>query len=1175
MKKIIGIITILVLMFLLISCQQEITHQEVYDEIKINYETGDSQDRVTKDFEFIYEERKSVVIELESKNKAITIVDNKGIVNPQITDTFVDVIISITINNKSENFIMTFKVIKNESLKVLILEATDFDYVIGEELPDYKNNFTATLNGVDVKHLVAIDDSDVNFDLVGVYEIKYKFTLDDDVIVKTIKVTVKEESPERLPVITGAKDFTYIIGEDLPSYLEGVTAVNYEGEEVNVSVDDSSVDLTKEGNYPLYFIAIDSHDNERRLEKEVRVVKPIYTIPPVISGAKDFIYFMGEDTPNYLEGVTALDENNDELEVEVYDNLVDLTKKGTYTIFFVATDSSGNRTTIEKTVTVKENVTDITPPVITGAKDFIYIIGEDTPNYLRGVKALDNIDGEVSVNVDDSEVNLSKEGVYSLYFIAIDSSNNETRIKREVTVIDASGTAETIVETFDNLPLEDSQYLDGSFIGVNGIGWSFYDSRTDLHIDGRSLTFGAKTSAKLSATLEEGLSYFSLDAKTEFSGDTVRNISLYINDEEIAVFGVTSEVQTFKVENLSYEQLVQLEIRNVDGQRVSIDNVTLSLDTRSLEEKILDIRTDNLSIPTIFRMETEVDFLTEIEEVNLVWEHQDSHDINNQYVNLITGLITIPEGDVIVHVKVKVTLTYSGFEREKIFTLDIGEGEPISIQEVRTVLTGSQVKTKGIITSSVLNGNIYYGFMQDDNSGIYIESTIELIVGNEVVIKGVKKVINGVVTLVNINEVRIEESKTFNIAIVNLDELNNYLGQFIQAEGYLTKDTTSNQTQYEIVTLDGLVKIQLPSYIDQTILQSLLNGKEAGSRVSLEGYVYKKDVIYLINEENLYIEDVIDDEAVGEIILASIDLPLNNDEILDDIILPTTDMNFNSIIEWLSSEQSVISDTGKVTLPEEDTQVTLYYEIKVGSNSIKTGNITVVVLANIPLLSYYQGINGKTGNDLFLGLRNIISNRTITSYDRAKDILEISDRDPDNHNNVILIYNRTSVQGPWSSGGTIWNREHVWPQSFLSGNQYQDPHNIRPANPGVNTNRQNYAFAPGSGSHGVVTGGWYPGDEDRGDVARIMFYMITLYTQLNITTMGSMEMFIEWHYADPVDDFERNRNDVIYSYTNNRNPFIDHPHFASLIWDSTTYSSKKLQTDNIRAKSPTMEGLYN
>ena len=56
MKKIIGIITILVLMFLLISCQQEITHQEVYDEIKINYETGDSQDRVTKDFEFIYEE---------------------------------------------------------------------------------------------------------------------------------------------------------------------------------------------------------------------------------------------------------------------------------------------------------------------------------------------------------------------------------------------------------------------------------------------------------------------------------------------------------------------------------------------------------------------------------------------------------------------------------------------------------------------------------------------------------------------------------------------------------------------------------------------------------------------------------------------------------------------------------------------------------------------------------------------------------------------------------------------------------------------------------------------------------------------------------------------------------------------------------------------------------------
>ncbi len=72
--------------------------------------------------------------------------------------------------------------------------------------------------------------------------------------------------------------------------------------------------------------------------------------------------------------------------------------------------------------------------------------------------------------------------------------------------------------------------------------------------------------------------------------------------------------------------------------------------------------------------------------------------------------------------------------------------------------------------------------MQDDFSGIYIESTTELIVGNEITIKGIKQTINGAVTLVDINEVVVEATKTFNITIINLNELNSYLGEFIQGQ---------------------------------------------------------------------------------------------------------------------------------------------------------------------------------------------------------------------------------------------------------------------------------------------------------------------------------------------------------------------------------------------------------
>lgn len=48
--------------------------------------------------------------------------------------------------------------------------------------------------------------------------------------------------------------------------------------------------------------------------------------------------------------------------------------------------------------------------------------------------------------------------------------------------------------------------------------------------------------------------------------------------------------------------------------------------------------------------------------------------------------------------------------------------------------------------------------------------------------------------------------------------------------------------------------------------------------------------------------------------------------------------------------------------------------------------------------------------------------------------------------------------------------------------------------------------------------------------------------------MGKASRLVEWHLADPVDDEERRRNDIIYSYQQNRNPFIDHPEFVCLIW---------------------------
>ena len=47
---------------------------------------------------------------------------------------------------------------------------------------------------------------------------------------------------------------------------------------------------------------------------------------------------------------------------------------------------------------------------------------------------------------------------------------------------------------------------------------------------------------------------------------------------------------------------------------------------------------------------------------------------------------------------------------------------------------------------------------------------------------------------------------------------------------------------------------------------------------------------------------------------------------------------------------------------------------------------------------------------------------------------------------------------------------------------------------------------------------------------------------------GYLSDLLEWNKADPVDDFEKQRNDRIYCYQQNRNPFIDHPEIADIIF---------------------------
>ncbi|HER40799.1 MAG TPA: endonuclease I, partial [Salinimicrobium catena] len=108
----------------------------------------------------------------------------------------------------------------------------------------------------------------------------------------------------------------------------------------------------------------------------------------------------------------------------------------------------------------------------------------------------------------------------------------------------------------------------------------------------------------------------------------------------------------------------------------------------------------------------------------------------------------------------------------------------------------------------------------------------------------------------------------------------------------------------------------------------------------------------------------------------------------------------------------------------------------------------------------------------------------------------------------------------------------------------------------LNETRSNHPFTEGSGSYELINGNsWYPGDEWKGDVARMVLYINLKYGE-PISDVGNLEMFLRWNAEDRVSDFELQRQEVIEGAQGNRNPFIDNPYLATLIWGGTPAENK-------------------
>lgn len=258
---------------------------------------------------------------------------------------------------------------------------------------------------------------------------------------------------------------------------------------------------------------------------------------------------------------------------------------------------------------------------------------------------------------------------------------------------------------------------------------------------------------------------------------------------------------------------------------------------------------------------------------------------------------------------------------------------------------------------------------------------------------------------------------------------------------------------------------------------------------------------------------------------------------------------------------------------------------------------------------YYARARGMSGADLKVALHASIDGHTVLPYTQSgnDDWHDGQDIDvwealvytdsacPDDRPKCGLIrllyldeFRSIDRANRGPGGDDSWEREHVWPKSRGFPDEgddgYTDLHHLRPADRNINSSHSNYGYDDGGspvmderedGSEAdsgarldTASASFEPPDHAKGQVARMLFYMAVRYepgddaspenmpdlelrdenARVSEPWIGDLCTLLMWHNLHGPTDFERKRNGRVQAIQGNRNPFIDEPGWANLIW---------------------------
>lgn len=186
-------------------------------------------------------------------------------------------------------------------------------------------------------------------------------------------------------------------------------------------------DMTVAGEQDIRILAIDLGGNITAADAKLTVL--FDDVAPQLEGVADIQQYLGRDI-DYMANITVHDNLDTTVDLEVDSSEVDVKKAGEYTVRYIASDTSNNKTIRTAKVTI---VDDITGPQILGVNKLSMYQGRNM-SYRSGIIVEDDYAENPTLTIDSSQADLTVPGKYTIIYKATDDVGNETVLETTLTV---------------------------------------------------------------------------------------------------------------------------------------------------------------------------------------------------------------------------------------------------------------------------------------------------------------------------------------------------------------------------------------------------------------------------------------------------------------------------------------------------------------------------------------------------------------------------------------------------------------------------------------------------------------------------------------------------------------------------------------------------------------------